>query len=467
MKLQNRLMLSLTLVTAIVLGLSLAGLYVLVQRDEVEAFDLALFQQASVAAREVLSDGVQQLLLSDGGALVPELLTPTSRYLVVYDLDGQITAASKIFFGKAPTLDKLGIETRESLPWQGVPMNLQVGTKALRGVVLPFGIDGQSLLFAASRHSITEDLRFLNRVLTLLFFGAMMVTALFSRWLGGVLARDVGAIAQVARAVTHGDLDARVGVQATNSQETRALAGDLDEMVARLAELVRTQQSFVSHAAHELRSPLATLRGELQFALRRPREPEEYQRSLEMILEDVDALARLSEDLLSLARIQDKHGGGQSEVVRASDLVGDATKMARGLSAARGVSIVAELADERVSQTCVRGRRHELVRVLRNLIDNASQHGPSQGEVRISCALVNAGLEISVTDQGEGISESDRTKIFAPFFRGAKSQSGDQEGSGLGLSIARGIARAHGGEVEYDASHSPGARFVLKLPVVA
>ena len=113
----------------------------------------------------------------------------------------------------------------------------------------------------------------------------------------------------------------------------------------------------------------------------------------------------------------------------------------------------------------VQAVRGELARVLRNLIDNAIAHSPVAGEVEVAIAILGRELELVVTDAGPGVAPEDRPHIFAPFYRGLKDAPEGQVGAGLGLSIARTIARGAGGELTLDESHTRGARFVVRLPL--
>ncbi len=275
------------------------------------------------------------------------------------------------------------------------------------------------------------------------------------------MVRDVTTLAGVARDVAGGNLDARAGSNVSGSAETRALAGDLDRMIGKLSALVAAQMTFVFHAAHELRSPLTTLLGELQLALRKPRSDGEYRDVIEQSTGDAKALVALVEDLLTLARIGSDEPSGQVTTVR--EVVDDALRAARGVAAANGVVLVQTDEVEANGPTVVQGTRGELARVLRNLLDNAIRHSPREGRVSVECRLEPRSVQLAVVDQGAGVVPADRSKVFEPFFRGSKEQASTDVGAGLGLAIARGLARKAHGDVELDESYGPGARFVLRL----
>lgn len=458
MKLRLRLSLVVTAVTASALLASFASVAFMVRRDELRDLDHALLILAHRSARITRGDDPA---LPDGATEVPEDMAPTTRYVAVYDHAGTPVAATRSFVGEAPSLAALGAAW--PVPAEGTAVNLSVAGVALRGVLVPTADKKHALLYAASRRTVDDDTRFIGRLLTGIFLAATGLTSLVALWLGGRLAGDVDAIARVARAVAEGRLDARVGGGGWQSTETRTLASDLDHMIDRLGELVAAQRRFVSHAAHELRSPLTTLRGELQLALRRPREAAEYRQTIEDALREVEALTLLAQDLLTLARVEAEGAARQSTPIE--EAVQDALRMARGLAAARGVVLRPELADASPLPR-VMGSRSEIARALRNLVDNAVTHSPEGGTVTITLGRDGDHVRIAVTDEGAGISPADAPHVFAPFYRGSKDQSGDDAGAGLGLSIARGIARRCGGDVTLDDGHVDGARLVLVLVTV-
>jgi two-component system OmpR family sensor kinase len=459
-KLRTRLQLSVTIVTAAALLASFVPLYLLVDAAETRDLDHALFRHAYVAARRLPSTFDTSRPLDAGLVRVPESLEPTTRYLAVYDAAGAVLATSASFADDAPSLADMGLS---EVALEGEAIDLNVVDVSLRGVIMPLPGRDEYFLYAASQRTIVDDMQLLNRLLLLFFVLGTLVTSLVARWVGERLARDVHAIAGVARSVAEGDLKARVCDAAAGSDETRALAADLDNMISQLSSLVESQRTFISHAAHELRSPLATLLGELQLALRRPRSADEYRRSLDAMYADVEALVRLAEDLLLLARVQAGAARPQ-EPTTVDVIVAEGLRMARGRAEERRVEIRVTGLDAAAGAR-VQAVRGELARVLRNLVDNAIAHSPVDSEVRVAISRVDDRIEIAVSDSGAGVHPDDRPHIFAPFYRGLKDAPEGLVGAGLGLSIARTIVRGAGGELVLDESHHPGARFVVRLPV--
>jgi two-component system heavy metal sensor histidine kinase CusS len=279
------------------------------------------------------------------------------------------------------------------------------------------------------------------------------------------LTRDTERIGEIAHRVQSGDLSARVASR-SNIPELRQLADDVDGMIARLAALVVSQERFIAHAAHELRSPLTTLYGELSLALRKQRTAEEYREFIDEALASSRRLKALAEDLLALARIgADATGDILLLPVTVRALVANVLNDLRASFATKGISVEVALPDASII-----ARERDLERLFRNLLENALRHTPDGGTIRIGGELRGETVFVTVEDSGEGVPETERERIFEPFYRGAKTRGEEMTGTGLGLAIVREIARVHGGEVSVTAArpfaNSPvaGACFQVSLP---
>ena len=214
----------------------------------------------------------------------------------------------------------------------------------MRGVLTDVpGAAGLKLLFAASRADLDGDATFLQRAMELVFAVAVAWTVGVATWIVRRLTRNQRRIAEVVRRVAAGDLSARVGAaragaaaaaQAAAGDEVR-LVMDVDDMIDRLAGLLSAQRVFIAHAAHELRSPLTALYGELALALRRSRDADEYRAAIREALDSTRQLKGLAEDLLAVARlgtapppsaeaIDVRHDGGGGKARRAAGRGADA-----------------------------------------------------------------------------------------------------------------------------------------------
>ncbi|MFI5587924.1 sensor histidine kinase [Amycolatopsis sp. NPDC051758] len=283
-----------------------------------------------------------------------------------------------------------------------------------------------------------------DSVRTVLTFGVPAVALLIGviAWLAVRRSlRPVEAIrGEVAEIGAH-DLSRRVPAPRTGDEIAR-LAGTMNTMLARLDEAVTRQSRFTSDASHELRTPLASLRTQLEVLLAHP-DRLDWRHACENALLDVTRLQDLVADLVLLGKL-DHAGPDRLEPVALSEVV-EAVAAGRAEIEVSGAPVV-------------HGHRSRLERLVRNLVDNAERHATSR--VVVTASVVDGQAVLTVTDDGPGIPEADRERVFDRFVRLDDARARDEGGSGLGLAIVADIARAHGGTAEVEA----GSRFVVRLP---
>lgn len=284
---------------------------------------------------------------------------------------------------------------------------------------------------------------------------ASALLALVVWLLVGRTLKPVESIRRQVRAISGSDLSQRVSEPPADDEIGR-LARTMNAMLARLESAADEQRRFAADASHELRSPLTRMRAELEVDLAHPdlADPHATHRSL---LDELTALERLVADLLLLARMDADAPVASPEPVPVGELVGE---MAARVTAAGLDAPVREVAPASLSELVVEGDRNQLRRLLGNVVDNAVRH--AQGRVGLEVAIDGDGLCIAVADDGPGVPEADRERIFERFARvdPARTSGG---GTGLGLAIARQIARRHRGDLTLDGA-APGARFEIRLP---
>ena len=450
MSLRARYVIAISAITLVTLGGAFAVVSLSVNASQRRQLDLALAQEAREEAAEAAMLGGDELAISDRPGPAANDVGPLTKYGAIYGLAGEVLAQTPSWRGHPPRLAEL--------PEVGGPaFDLWSSDEPLRGthVAIP-AHPGTTMLLAAPRSDLDGDERFLVRAMGTVFGLALLWTVLVAVVVVWRLTRDHRTIAAVARRVAAGDVHARIRMH-SGDREVMQLAQDIDAMIDHLDVLIGLQQRFIANAAHELRSPLTTLYGELSHALRRSREPAEYARAIEEALEATQRLRRLTEDLLAVARV-----GADADVpetVACQDLCQEAMGLVAAEAAARAVTIVPRGTNPRVL-----GRRGDLLRLLRNLLENAVRHSPAGGAVQVRCGERDGSVELSVQDAGPGVAEADRDRIFEAFYRGARERAANDGGTGLGLTIAREIAQAHGGELCLRERDAAGACFVLRLP---
>ncbi|UXH80935.1 ATP-binding protein [Roseateles amylovorans] len=240
--------------------------------------------------------------------------------------------------------------------------------------------------------------------------------------------------------------------------EVRPLVDELNALLERVRQAFETQQHFVADAAHELRSPLAALKLQLQSLKRAPDEEGRAQ-ALDRLGQGIDRAGRLVEQLLALARQDSAKVQAPAQPVALDALCRDAVVDASALAQARG----RDLGLARCDPVSVMGRPEALAMLIRNLVDNGIKYGRS----RVDLSLEQSGGQalLVVEDDGPGIPDTERTRVFDRFYR-AESQAQQAAGSGLGLAIVRSIAQDHGGSLRLGHSTALGGlRVELALPL--
>jgi signal transduction histidine kinase len=330
--------------------------------------------------------------------------------------------------------------------------------------------DNGELVVAAVPYSSAADslavvargLIFGTPVLFIVFAGAL--------WLAvGSTLRPIDLLRQGAARVTGAGLPTDLPVPEARD-EVRLLALTLNDMLSRLAAAQQRQRSLVSDTAHELRSPIASIRTQLEVALDHPA-GQDWPSTARDVHADVLRLARLAEDLLLLARLDEQadlgEAGKRGESVDLDSLAG---AVASRYGDARVPVIVVPPAPTETGGTQaaeVTGNPDRLDRMLVNLIDNAVRYAKSS--VAVAVTWSGEWGELTVTDDGPGIDEADRERAFDRFARldDARARcSDDGGGAGLGLAIVRATAQAHGGSAHLEPAPSPdpGLRAVVRLP---
>ncbi len=329
----------------------------------------------------------------------------------------------------------------------------------LRVLTVPLARGHGAVQFVRSYGNVNATLSRLRLVLALLCAGGTLLAALFGRLFGRQVIHPVSELTAAAEHITQTqDLGRRIEVP--GDDEVGRMAARFNTMLDTLESSrraldasVHAQRQLVADASHELRTPVTSLRTNIEVLLIGGDLPEDDRRRL---LEDVRAeteeLGALITDVIELARGDEPLSG--VEEVQLDALVGEA--IARAQRRRPGVVFDAEL-----DRTVVEGLPERLGRAVDNLLDNAAKYGGDDSVVEVSLH----GGELSVRDHGPGIDEADRPHVFDRFYRGQTARG--RPGSGLGLAIVRQVAETHGGSIAVHEGAGGGARFVLALPVLA
>jgi signal transduction histidine kinase len=370
-------------------------------------------------------------------------------------VDGEVAQATANAQG-APPLAVPG-PTGDAEAMRTVDGSLTDDDEAFRVLTRPVdGPLGDGVVHVASPlDDIDEATGLLSGSLAVAVPAVTLALAALVWWLVGRTLRPVEGMRREAAGIGGNDLARRVPVP-DGDDEVARLARTLNAMLDRIEDAARRQQRFVADASHELRSPLARIRTELEVDLAHPAgaDPAATTRS---VLSETIGMQALVDDLLVLAR-QDA-GAAPTRPAVPVDLDELVAEQVRRLRAEGPVRVDAA----RVSAAQVTGDAGGLRRALGNVVDNAAHHARSL--VTITLAEQGAAAVLSVADDGPGIPAERRDEVFERFARLDGARSASTGGTGLGLAIARAIVVDHGGTIAVDPDHRPGARLVITLPL--
>lgn len=278
---------------------------------------------------------------------------------------------------------------------------------------------------------------------------------------GRLLGRALAPLARAAAAArTVGSLGRGERLPTDGAAEIRALPEAVNVLLDRLDAAWTAQSRFTAEAAHELRTPLAVLRGEVELARRRPRDADEYRAALERVDGAASRLGLLVEALLALARVDAGQVESGRERLDASELLLGAAHQERATLAAAGCGLTLDVAED----APVDAHRVLATAALANLFRNAARHAAGE-RVRASLSTAGDRMRFVVEDDGPGIPVERREEVFERFGHRVGARGAHPGGLGLGLALAREVARRHGGDCVVEASPSGGARIVWSIPM--
>lgn len=312
---------------------------------------------------------------------------------------------------------------------------------------------------AVSELATRRQLRSLRIQLAALSLGVVLLGGLGGWALARTALGPLARMASQARRLTAERLDERLSLP-DSSLEVDQVRDAFNETLGRLQRSFEGLRRFSADASHELRTPLTALRSVGEVALRQARTAEHYREVVSTMLEEVDRLSRLAEELLALARAEAGQARIERERVDLAALATDVVERLAVLAEERGQSLEAAAPGPVV----VLGDRVALRQALVNLVDNAVKYSGPGTRIRVRTGARPGLGVVEVVDEGPGIAAEHRERVFDRFYRIDRSRSREMGGTGLGLSLVKWTAEAHGGRVELDSEPGRGSTFRLVLP---
>jgi two-component system OmpR family sensor kinase len=317
---------------------------------------------------------------------------------------------------------------------------------------------------AVSLDRVNESVRRVYALFAVLAPASLALVGAVSWFMARRSLAPIGRVARTARQLTIASFDRRIPVP-PGRDEVSEMVVTINSMLDRLESGFRAHERFIADAAHELKTPVAVLLAESQVLARQARTAEEYDAFVASVEGEMRRLTQIIDSLLILARANAGYPIALASEVSLNDVVSDAVQRCDALAGQREIRLVPLLylpgpADP---EPLVRGDDDLLASMIGNLIRNAIRSSPVGGTVEVQLEVHGRAARVAVRDRGPGIAPEYAERIFEEFFRvpGADQQGG----AGLGLAIAKGVARLHGGSIDVANRQGGGCEFTIRLPL--
>lgn len=320
-----------------------------------------------------------------------------------------------------------------------------------------YGVDGLWLRGMVSRDQGTQQLQWLVQLSMIALPALLLLAVIGGYWIAGRALKPIHQITQTAARISQGqDLDKRIHL-GSGTDELHQLADVLDNMINRLDQAFKLEQQFTSDASHELRTPMSVIMAQCEYILENTRTSEEYEATLKVIQRQGRKMSKLIEDMLCIARLEQHKDSYPRETVDFSTLVQD---ICMDMALLKSKNIVLDREIE--PGIFLMGNAMLLTRMVTNLISNGYRYGKQDGRISVRLKCDN-GIQLSVEDNGIGIPDEQKDRIFGRFYRVETARF--SEGTGLGLAMVKDIAKYHRGTIEVASVVGKGSKFTVKFSV--
>lgn len=388
--------------------------------------------------------------------LVTEVFNETPGMLVfIINRQGDILSVSQNTSNNAQIVSSLMHKMNSS---RGIVfMNQKVGSIAMRFILMPVATD-----FVIVGHPIDvieDSLRALYGSLTVVFLSFVIPTIFGGFMLAGSALRPVAQMSREMEDISSENLKRRVNVPPTND-EIETLSRTFNTLLDRLEESFTNERQFIGDIAHELKTPLSTLKSGIEIALSKKRSTLAYTRILDDLLIDANRLSSTLTHILDLAWSRSDSYETTKDTTNISEITREISEIAQKLAFGKQIRIQTHIENG----LFIRGMKEKLFRAILNVIDNAVKYSGSESTVRITLTKKSTQAIVHIKDTGRGITKEDLPHVFDRFYRGTKIDK--TTGSGLGLSIARAIIMSYGGTIELESVTGKGTSVTIIFPLV-
>ena len=342
---------------------------------------------------------------------------------------------------------------------------MKINGVAFYGINYPVAFSNFNLLNLQLAMPIPYTQSILNNMIFSCMGGIAIILFLgifVSRYLTRQVLQPVEDVTRTAKDITQKNLNLRIPVKEYD-KEIKELVESFNHMIGRLGNSFAYINDFNSSISHEMKTPLAIIKGELELALDAGNTKEENERIMKDVLEEIYKLIKIIKDLLLLAEYEYKLEIFKMGKIDLIQFLKEIFKHSKVLAAEKNINL--ELLTQN-KPLWIKGDATHLRRVFFNLIHNAVKFTPAGGDIKILTKVSGPHVFISIKDTGIGIALEDQARIFEKFYRIRPVEKEAIEGNGLGLSMARAIARAHKGDITFESDVNKGSTFKVSLPIL-
>ena len=310
------------------------------------------------------------------------------------------------------------------------------------------------LLIAQSYEDSRNILNNLLQVLLILYPGILLTLFVSMRIMAGRSIQPIQDVILQTNQISQSNLNERVQARESN-EEIFALTQSINQLLGRLEKALIREKQFTSDASHELRTPLSVLRGTLEVLIRKPRTQDEYEQKIKTALGSIDRMTELTDQLLTLARVENGHHLVEDELELITFL--EEFILQKQKETDRKIRFQTDSG----MPIYLMANEYSLRIILANLVDNALKYSADDQEVVVSCGKLEGKTFISVQDHGIGISEENQEAIFDPFFRENPDHHQAVKGMGLGLALVKKLVEENGFTLRLESKKGSGSTFIL------
>ncbi len=409
----------------------------IVTRQGIDIHDALLRQQLYTEFSNI--PGMVVILLDNEGNLIRSSLNTSDQIENISDLHSRVVSKGTIY---------------ENLPLGETPMRF-IGKPIFMDEILA-GV----VLVAHPIDAIQKSITSLIGTLLIIFPLIIIPVLLVGSFLVVSILHPLIKISDQMSKITSERLDHRIDDSKTGD-EIENLAHTFNDLLDRLQASFKRERQFIGDVAHELKTPVATLKSQIELSLAKTRTVAEYRQDFTESLSDINRLSNKIANILDLAWLGADNANIPENEVNLSNILLDLKEIAEKLAASKKVEIKSQISRD----IFVRGSEDKLMRALLNVVDNAVKYTPTSGIIKISLKKRNHQSHIEVKDSGPGIPKADLAHVFERFYRGSKTSK--IYGSGLGLAITKGIIQAHQGKIRIFSKPGRGTTISITFPTIS